>query len=65
MDGRLLVAVLVRFRMTFLPWFWMGGLNCDGDHVPAAAAKGPRTGAQLKQFMRAFQRQQGGGSVFA
>ena len=59
MDGRLLVAVLVRFLHDLFTVVWMGGLIVTVITYLPLLQKTFAPGAQLKQFMRAFQRQQG------
>ncbi len=59
MDVRLLIAILVRFLHDLFTVVWMGGLIVTVITYLPLLNKAFGPGPQLKQFMRAFQRQQG------
>ena len=59
MEARLIVATLVRFLHDLFTVVWMGGLIVTVITYLPLLNKTFGPGPQLKQFMRAFQRQQG------
>ncbi len=59
MDARIIVATLVRFLHDLFTVVWMGGLIVTVITYLPLLYKTLGPGPQMKQFMRAFQRQQG------
>lgn len=59
MEARLFVAILVRFLHDLFTVVWMGGLIVTVISYLPVLKKALGSGPQVKQVMRAFQKQQG------